>query len=132
MKIFDQVDPWPEKVNFVDQNNVILGYDMFQNCCEHAYWDITDKPFGDEVTPSEELLESYVFDTNFIQYDDEKTNEYGYNKYENGGAVSFRITCPTSMSPDLYINLYNHHNGYYSHGFEFGVKDGDTIESGCL
>jgi hypothetical protein len=31
VRIIDQEKPWPDKVNFVDENNVILGYDMGQS-----------------------------------------------------------------------------------------------------
>lgn len=34
MKIFDK----DGKVNFVDENNVIVGYDTNQHCSEHAGW----------------------------------------------------------------------------------------------
>ena len=52
LKVFDCVDPWPTKVNFVDSNNVMLGYDMEQNCCEVATWCFTD---SDEVIVGGEL-----------------------------------------------------------------------------
>mgnify|MGYP007079497782 CR=1 FL=1 len=31
MKIFQDNDAWNGKVNFVDENNVVLGYDMGQS-----------------------------------------------------------------------------------------------------
>ena len=34
MKVFDR----DGKINFVDKNNVVLGYDMNQDCCENANW----------------------------------------------------------------------------------------------
>lgn len=45
MKIFTKENSnWDSKVNFVDENNVVLGYDLSQDCCEHADWFIADKP----------------------------------------------------------------------------------------
>lgn len=32
--IFDETRPWPNKVNFIDSNNCVLGYSMSQDCCE--------------------------------------------------------------------------------------------------
>jgi hypothetical protein len=34
MRIFNQVEPWTYKVNCVDENNVVLGYDLSTQCCE--------------------------------------------------------------------------------------------------
>ena len=42
MKIFNKTGNWENKVNFVDENNVVLGYDMEQCCCEDAGWFISD------------------------------------------------------------------------------------------
>lgn len=44
MKIFNRTETWSEKVNFVDDNNVVLGYDLSQRCCETADWFIADVP----------------------------------------------------------------------------------------
>ena len=30
-----------EKINFIDENNVFVGYDLGQNCCENASWFIS-------------------------------------------------------------------------------------------
>ncbi len=32
------------KVNFVDESNVLLGYDMGSLCCEYADWIISEDP----------------------------------------------------------------------------------------
>ena len=44
MKIFNKLEKngWGRKVNFVDENNVVLGYDMSQDCCERAGWFIAE------------------------------------------------------------------------------------------
>lgn len=44
MKIFER----DGKINFVDENNVLLGYDMSQDCCEHADWFILDTIYSDK------------------------------------------------------------------------------------
>lgn len=45
MKIFESKDEC--KINFVDENNVFLGYSMGQDCCEYAEWFISDDPQND-------------------------------------------------------------------------------------
>lgn len=114
VKIFDCVDPWPTKVNFVDSNNVVLGYDMEQDCCEVAEWKM--KPSRQEWQ-----LTSYVFDTEY---------------YDSGGKdetywVKFRLVSSDENKPDVYITLKNTHNGFYAHGFKFAGPSG-TIRSGDL
>ena len=54
MKVFDR----DGKVNFVDENNVILGYDMNQNCCEDADWFITPRDLRQGVSMPEETVEA--------------------------------------------------------------------------
>jgi len=39
MKVFDKGG----KVNFVDKNNVLVGYDMNSSCCEEFGWYIRDE-----------------------------------------------------------------------------------------
>jgi len=128
MKIFQKVEPsWDAKVNFVDINNVFVGYDMEQSCCEHAGWFIKDsiaiynydEEYDNENTPD---IESYNFDPNFFKHVDSEW-------LDEGGMVAFRLV--SVDKPDLFLHLFNAHNGYYHHGFEF--KNGDkVIESDSL
>lgn len=112
LKIFDCVDPWPTKVNFVDSNNVVLGYDMNQQCCEEAEW-------GMEPPLTEEQLESYTFDTSFFHKGAE----------DDTGLAMFKLV--SDGLPAVFIILCNTHNGHYSHGFEFTGPTG-SIQSGSL
>ena len=114
MKIFNQVQPWPYKVNFIDHNNVGVGYDMQQSCCEHADWfiskteqeDINGGNFRDDL--SEEQLRYYTFDINyFVEVDAPGLDE--------GGMVRFKLN--NLHGEVAYLHLFNSHNGYYGHGF---------------
>ena len=40
LRVFDKTEGWSTKVNFVDSNNNVLGYDMSHQCCEYATWSI--------------------------------------------------------------------------------------------
>lgn len=106
-------------VNFVDNNNSVVGFDTNQSCCECAGWSIqpTEPPHADisEVSPTDEALEPYQFAPDYFK-------ELGFpaGSYDEGGAVCFRLDAPDK--PSLYLMLFNSHNGYYSHGFTVDVK----------
>lgn len=119
--IWNRTKAFPDKVNFVDSNNVILGYCLEQSCCENAFWTISDNPGGnnpshkgDDSFMQEIELDGYCFDPDyFLRKDDEG---------EESHVAIFRLKdCRFGepKSPDLYVRLENHHNGYYSHGFTF-------------
>lgn len=115
MKIFEELG---SKVNFVDDNNVFVGYDMDQCCCEDADWFISDM---EEFSAYEEReqrnkydLESYSFDkTYFVEIEEPKGTD-------EGGMVRFKLI---GENKPLYLHLYNSHNGYYSHGFKSTIDD---------
>lgn len=124
MKIFENNEKYEVcKINFVDQNNVLLGYDMEQRCCEDAGWFISDglpNSVGDKkIIMKDEDLQDYYFDIDF------KSVRRKVNEFEKGGIISFRIT---DGENEKFINIFNAHNGYYSHGFTF--KANEIIEGG--
>lgn len=111
------------KYNFVDSNNVLVGFDAEHYCCESFGWVVTEKiPDKDELGEIEEKekYEDFVFDTSFI---DKKPSGS-----DCGEQVSFRLTDGGNTA---YLTLWNHHNGYYSHGFEM-LKDSHEIFRGSL
>ncbi len=114
MKIFNQTKEFPGKVNFVDKNNVCLGYDMHQCCCEDADWFISDiEESIHDVDTIEFDVEDYVFDPIYFKY-------VACSGLDGGGMVRFRLV---SGDKELFIHIYNCHNGYYGHGFEFKIGD---------
>lgn len=114
MKIFFDEDLW-DKVNFVDEQNTFVGYDMAASCCETSGWYISDhRRFDrDETETIKEGLEGYVFDRDFFE---EVSSESLPNPDEDyGGLVRFRLI--ESGKPDLFLHIFNSHNGYYAHRF---------------
>ncbi len=113
IKIFGTDD----RVNFIDENNIFVGYELGYSCCEYADWYI-----GTEVqtTHTEELiknrnnfdLSSYKFDISYF----EDLGDHNINDYR----VRFKLT---GGEEPLYLVLFNIQNGYYSHGFEFKNND---------
>ena len=133
MKIFTQDAGWDSKVNFVDENNVLLGYDLGQCCCENADWFISDtvKVNKLEGIPLDELatkikdgvysMDGWVFDNEYFKEVED------YSLFDEGKMVIFRIV---KDDQTRFIHLFNCHNGYYGHGFEFVV--GGNKKNGYL
>jgi len=128
MKVFEGTPKGDcgEKVNFVDENNVFVGYDMGRDCCEHAEWFIADSLLT--KMPSERCnsngLENYRFDPDFfeelnaLQYEDKEGDAL-----DAGGMVVFKLTDGKS---EKFLHLFNCHNGYYGHGFT--MKIGEEVK----
>ena len=132
MKIFNEASYY-KKVNFVDKNNVFVGYDMAQLCCEDAGWFISDKPilqYIESLNPynnieikykdlSNDDISDFYFDINYFKVIRGKNNE---------NLIIFKIT---NNNEDRYIHIYNSHNGWYSHGFIF-KQDDKLIQKGQI
>lgn len=118
MKIFQKNG----KINFVDDNNVFVGFDYQSSCCENFGWMITQaKPKKEEDQKHEknEGCEGFNFDTKFMEASGDS---------DGGGQISFRLI---GGKGERFLTLWNHHNGYYSHGFEMAVGN-KTIHEGNL
>lgn len=124
MKVFEDFG----RINFVDKNNVFVGFDFTSDCCEYfGYVFVKVLPEvvnGNKTKGSVELSELELKDFNF---------DVNFNKdlsvYSEGEATSFRLV--NNLNEEIYLILFNHHNGYYGHGFE--MKDNEKlIFDGCL
>lgn len=113
------------KYNFVDSNNVLVGFDAVEQCCETFGWVVSDAPVYDRITTETrgcrpDALDGYAFDPDWFRAD----------LYGEGGSVMFRLFSRTG--PDKFLVLYNHHNGYYSHGFSMVLPGGRTWRAGDI
>jgi hypothetical protein len=117
MKIFTSDGGYFEKVNFVDGNNVLVGYDMSQSCCENADWTILPVPATAPDPAPNPLpdLEPYYFD---IETPPVKGSIAG-DLLDSGDCISFKLVAEDLLP--LWLTLFNAHNGYYSHGFTQSV-----------
>lgn len=128
MRIFEgEYSTHVDKFNFVDDNDTYVGYDKSQDCCEHADWYIADG-----ITPytyERDDMEKYVHDVESYVFDKEFFEEIASPDLDDGKMVAFKLVA--SGRPDLYLHLFNCHNGYYGHGFivEHG---GETVKEGYL
>jgi len=127
MKVFETGGDW-NKLNVVDENNVLVGYSFEQSCCESYGYYFTDKEpeICPEEFPSEDDFkfehEKFVFDTSFFK----EIKTPGHDD-DRDGAV-FRLV---NGDESVYLVLWNYHNGYYSHGFEMKVGE-KIIHEGSL
>ncbi|AUR92866.1 hypothetical protein NVP1178O_21 [Vibrio phage 1.178.O._10N.286.45.E12] len=126
MLITDKKDGWNEKVNFTDENDVFVGFDSSEQCCEVSGWYLSreiniNQPSEDGACGFE--IDGYNFETSFF----EEKLECGESGDEN--FAIFKLT--KAEHEDLYLHLYNHHNGYYSHGFDATVG-GEVWVAGSL
>ncbi len=123
MKFFERND----RYNWVDDNNVVLGFSAYQCCCEqfgYFYHEIHDKPSESEKNLNEE------FDLAFYEFDPDFKELNNYDVVDCGGSFTARLRSNAGL-PDLYLTIYNSHNGYYSHGFSFD-KCETTLYDGYL
>lgn len=115
MRIFYKEGGWGTKVNFVDENNVLLGYDNESDCCARGGWFIADTPTDWlKETFKEEAMEmpGWVFDKSYFKENVLKKRD----EYDEGDAIQFRLV---NGDKEKFLTLYNFHNGYYSRGFKF-------------
>jgi hypothetical protein len=124
MKLFEDENSW----NWVDENNVVLGFRNSSRCCEQfGYRYFTKEPTDDISLKDEEAridsLDDFVFDTSYCIFLHNSSSDCG-------GYVAFRIV-NKNTNETIYLTIYNHHNGWYSHGFQFKYKD-RIIREGIL
>ena len=116
------------KINFVDENDVLVGFSNKHSCCERFGWFYSKsapRHFDDRgQTITDPSLESYAFDRDYFR-EVAKSDES-----DCGGMVVFRLR-DSCGSRSIYLCLYNSHNGYYSHGFTQEVG-GVKIREGSL
>lgn len=126
MKVFENIKGFEGKVNFVDDNNVFVGYDMGLCCCEEFGWYIEDQLT--EYT-HDRPVGHVDFDADGYVFDREYFVKCRMRLLFEGAMVVFKLIC--EGSPNKYLHIYNSQNGYYDHGFEFKADD-RVIEKGDL
>lgn len=123
MRVFNK----DNKINFVDEHNVLVGFDMGQSCCESFGWSLKRSDgtvIGDEGTAQLDgvnlAMALFSFDTGYCDLQDADSE---------AAHVQFRLIDPAGEH--VYLILFNHHNGYYGHGFSMDIG-GKSIWEGTL
>lgn len=111
-----------DKVNFIDSLDRFIGYDMGQGCCEHAGWFISDKKENYDTGSENEGDRGFnVEDFDFVPG---AVTELDYEQdggLDGGGMVIF--TLRNTEGKELFLHLFNCHNGYYGHGVKTNVAE---------
>lgn len=139
MKIFVNTIDAITKVNFVDENNVFVGYSLDKQCCETFGWFIADEimlqidmeNFPPSNSVNEKDVKNGIFDFPgwnldrffFLKFYDAS------NVCKNFNLLVFRML--NQSGEHKYIHLVNVHNGSYGHGFIFGAGK-NVFESGTI
>jgi len=106
MRVFTPENSFADRVNFVDENNVLVGVYTDQQCCEDFDWWVEDNEGLLHWSTFHDLnaeLKGYVFDT-----------KYGIQ--DIGGGIKLKLV--REAYTDIYLSIQNIHNGYYSHKIE--------------
>ena len=118
------------RTNFIDENDVFVGFDTYQDCCEHAGWFISDEreAYSDGYSTIELRLSTVEgtrdFDVTGYVFDTSEPEDIKGNDIYEGTQLEFRLT--KEGSKDLFLNIFNAQNGYYSH--DVFIKDGEADE----
>lgn len=136
MRIFEQ----GAKINFADINDVYVGFDGYQCCCESFGYFFARSAESEEEVEAPANLEEMIFDVTFF-------GDHGDDPYT--AEARFRLIQPTRVQSDrtmrarertmaadggsaeIFLVIFNHHNGYYGHGFEM-THGGTVVQSGAL
>ncbi len=115
-----------DSINFIDEHDNFVGYQLSQICCEQATWAIvseqpTNKKKAIQSTVQPEELEGYYLDTRWFKQKNFKDTDTD--------AVIFRMK--KDKHPHRYIVFTNTQNGYYSHGYTCSIG-GQVWKSGKL
>ena len=112
MKIFETGG----KINFVDDKNLFVGFDFEQDCCESFGFFIRDTQEADipENWPSVDINDysGYNFDPAF----------FAETGYDGTSLAIFKLKKGRKVK---YLHIFNCHNGWYAHGFQF--CNGETV-----
>jgi hypothetical protein len=113
------------KWNWVDDVNVVLGFDNEASCCEQFGYKYSHEetfPLDVGMIIDESIdLATYRFDPQYFRI----ANHTGDS---GGGEITVRMFSDKPPKV-MYLHLYNHHNGYYSHGFTMQSRNRERVES---
>lgn len=115
MKIFYHSTSYSKSVNFIDENDVFMGFRLQETASAKTDFKFFNDRNGkhriryDSQEEINEILEGYYFDTDFmLKYYDGKNTHSTY--------AVFRLK--KSCEKDIYLFLSSQHNGYYASGFK--------------
>jgi len=107
-------------INFIDENDIFIGFDLRTQCCEDFGWFIKDNESVDDLIQQaessnkscEEDYSGWLFDLNYF-----KSDSFDTGTITSADAVVFRLK---KENKSKYLFLFNIGNGMYAHDFFFG------------
>lgn len=127
------------KANWIDQNNVVFGYDNEQQCCEDYMWGVFNRD-GTLIAKNPDGL-PYHFDFKagaLTHFNEDWSTDAIYDVLTSMFGLNYVTDTPdvvvVKLIPDdnngfpLYFVCVNYHNGFYYHDFSFG--ENREIEGG--
>ena len=107
-----------DKHNWIDQNNVVFGYDDDRKCCEYWGWGVYDRDTGEKVADDPNEL-PYHFD--FSRRAKVGTGRCirKYTEEDTDDIVQVTLVHDYDPRKELIFECFNCHNGYYYHDFSF-------------
>lgn len=127
--IFDRTEKFPRKVNFIDEFNNLIGFDMDSQCCENFGWYVEGTDLSGGKGGGTFILDKYHFNTRSLQLLKKEDDEGGEVTIELTGVDRSCGYFYPQRLPTLVLHLYNNQNGYYGHGFELSIDDEKMV---CL
>lgn len=94
------------KINFIDKNDNFVGFDYYSCCCEHFGYFFSATKSEEAAITDTDVISSCDFTSDGPE---EVSRDDGFSE-ENYA----HFKCSSSVGT-VYLTLYNHHNGYYSH-----------------
>lgn len=111
------------KHNWIDQNNIVFGFDNEERWSEDFGWGVYDPVTKEKVADEPDGL-PYHFD--FASGAKENDSD-AYRVNEDGDRpndwVQVELVNDTNPKKRLVFECYNYHNGYYYHDFSFFKKE---------
>ena len=106
---------WTGKRNWIDQNDIVVGYDEDRQCCEDFGWGVYNAETKERLQddPAGLLYHFGDADTD-VDFDNALTDLDGDS---NNDIIHIELLPDDGKSPKLILEFYNCHNGYYHHDF---------------
>ena len=104
-----------DKHNWIDQNNVVFGYDDYTQCCETWGWGVYDPETGEKVAEDPSGL-PYHFD---FEAGANACPLRIYTGEDTTDEVQVTLVHDDDPKKKLIFECFNCHNGWYYHDFSF-------------
>lgn len=126
------------KANWLDDQGVLVGFDVCQQCCEEFGYRVYEKESGKPVFDNPDGLpyrfaktyKTNVNDANIYETNTKKGIECEYCGDPCADLFQVEMFPDDGKGPVLVFECFNCHNGYYYHDFEMKIDFKEEGRSG--